>query len=126
MHIHVADDPLFVDDEDGALGIALRAQYAVLLRHGAVRPEIGEQRVGDAAEVFGPGREAGHGINADTQNLGVQSRETGHFGFVKRDLLRSYGGEGEREEGYDHIPAAVAAERDVRSQLRGQGEIRRG
>lgn len=126
VHIDVTDDALFIQDEDGAFGVAFLPQHAELLRHRAVRPKIRKQRVGDAAKVFGPGGEAGDGIHADTQNLGVQSRETGHFGFVKRDLLRSYGRESQREKSEHHILAAVIAERDICSQLRGQGEIRCG
>ena len=82
VHIHITDDALFVDDKERAFGHAFVLQHAVALGYRAVRPEVAQQRVGDTAEVFCPCRQAGHGVNTDTQNLGVQSRETGHFGFV--------------------------------------------
>jgi hypothetical protein len=57
----------------------------------------------DAAQRFRPGFEAGDVVDADAQDLGIQSRETGCFSLVRRDLVRSYGGPGQREEGQDDI-----------------------
>ena len=57
VDIDVADNPLLVDDEDGALGVAFGSQYAVVLGHRAVRPKVAQQRVVDAAQALCPGFE---------------------------------------------------------------------
>jgi hypothetical protein len=51
MHIDVAADAFGVDDDDGALGPPnVGIEDAVGLRHVAMRPEVGAERVRDAAE----------------------------------------------------------------------------
>jgi hypothetical protein len=42
-------------------------------------------------------------VNANAQNLGVQSRETGRIGLVRRDLARSDGCPGHGEEDQHHV-----------------------
>ena len=117
MHVHVADDALLVDHEQGAFGGAFRPQYAIHLSDRAMWPKITQERVGDPAKVFCPRRQSGDGVNADTQNLGVQSRETSLLGFVKRDLLRSYRGPGEGVKGEHDVSSTVLAEGDVGAQV---------
>ena len=71
MHIDVADDALLVDDEQGAFALAIGTQDAELLSHPAVRPEVAEQRIGDAAQAFAPCPQAIFAVYAQTQNLGL-------------------------------------------------------
>jgi hypothetical protein len=44
----------------------------------------------DSAQAFCPGNKARNVVDADTQDLGIISRELRQAGFVRRDLARSY------------------------------------
>jgi hypothetical protein len=63
-----------------------------------MRPEITQERIMDSSQAFGPGIKAWNVVNADTQNLGIISRELSQVGFVRRDLARSYGCPGLRKK----------------------------
>ena len=91
-----------------------------------MRPEIAEKGVVYPAQAFSPGDQTIGGVNAYTQNLGIQSRELGAFSLVERDLLTSYWRPGKGEEGQDDVPAAQGTKRDWLAQMRREGEIRRG
>jgi hypothetical protein len=52
-------------------------------------------------------------INAYAQNLGIQSLEFAFVGFIRRDLARSDGCPGLREEYQNNVLAQVIAELDV-------------
>ncbi len=104
VHVDVADDAPFIQHEKRPFGMAvIFAEDIVAFGHQAVRPEVAQQRVRDAAHRFGPCLEGINMINADTQNLGIQSRELGLSAFVRRDLRRSYGGERQRVERQDYV-----------------------
>ncbi len=123
VDVDIADNAILVDDKDGPFSITLMAQDAVLSGDFAVRPEIAQQGIGDAVERFSPGLQAGHVIDADTQNLGIHPGELGQSGLVRRDLRRSDGSPGQGEEGQDDRLSLKVAERDGFAQLTGQGEI---
>ena len=74
-----------------------------------MRPEIAEQGIVDTAQALCPGLQTGYMVNADAQNLGVQSRELACVGFVRRDLARSDGRPGQRKEHQYNILTAVVA-----------------
>ena len=107
VHIHVADDAEFIDHVYGALRFSFAAQHAVSARHGAVRVEIAQQRVGDAAQAFSPGFQAGDAINTDTQDLGIDPIEPVESDLVRWDLTRSYRRPGQGEESDRHITATA-------------------
>lgn len=72
MDIDIPDNPLFIDDENGALGTTfVRSKHAIFLSHHAVGPEIAEQGIIDAAQAFCPGFDARDMIDANAQDLGV-------------------------------------------------------
>jgi len=71
----VADDALFVHDEDGSFREALGPQNAIVLSYLAMGPKVAEQ--GDLAGIkrFCPSRVAGCAVYANTQNLGIYRLE---------------------------------------------------
>jgi len=110
VDVDVADRALPVHDEDGPLGEALAAQHAVLLRNCAKGIEIAQQREGDAAKIFCPCREAGHMVDADAQDLGIESCEADKLCFVGRYLVGSDGRPGKGKKRQHHIFASKPAE----------------
>jgi hypothetical protein len=123
MHINIADDASLIDDEDCPLRFAIGAQYTIFFGDFAVRPEIAEKGKTDASKAFCPGLQAGDMVNADAQNLGIQSRELGFFGLVRRDLAASYGGESQGKERQDHVLATKLVKRDCRIQVGFEGKV---
>ena len=119
MNIDVTDDALFIDDENGPLGMPFAAQHAVLFGHFAMGPEITQQGIVDAAQAFSPGLQTGYMIDTDAQNLGVQSREFGFFSLVGRDLIGSYRCPGEGKECQYHILPAQITQGDLFIQVAG-------
>ena len=91
-----------------------------------MRPEVTEERVINPSHAFSPGDQTIGGVNTYTQNLGIQSRESGCISLVERDLLTSYGCPGKREESQHDVPAAERTECYRLFQVRRKGEIRRG
>lgn len=72
MDVDVADDPLFIDDEDCPFRITVRfPEHVVFFDHLAVGPEVTQEWKRNAAYVFRPGFQNGDVINADAQNLGI-------------------------------------------------------
>jgi hypothetical protein len=67
--------PLFVDDEDCALGHSLRPQTMILSAHCAMRPEIRQHREVDATHSFGKYFVRKNRIDTYAQNLGVSGFE---------------------------------------------------
>jgi hypothetical protein len=124
MDVDVADDPAPVEDEQGAFGVAFGSQDAVLTRNRTMWPEVAQERVVHPSKALCPRLEAGHMVNADAQNLGIQSRELGVFSLVGRDLAASNGGPGQREEGKDHVLSPQVTQGDVLVQVTGQRELR--
>ena len=110
----VADDALFVHNEDRSLGEALGTKDAVLLRYFAVRPEVAQQRDLARTQRLGPGGVRRCAVYAYTQNLGIYRLEAFQVGFVGRDLLRSNGRPGQRVEGKnDVLVLPIVAEPNV-------------
>ena len=89
-----------------------------------MRPEVAQKRKADPAQTLRPRFQTGDMINADTQNLGVQSRELGLLSFVRRDLTRSYGGPCQREERQHDVAATKIAQGNSLILMAGQGKIR--
>ncbi len=90
---------LFIEDEDRPFGIAFLTEYIELSDDLAMRVKVTEERIGDATQAVGPGDEGRDAVDADTQDLGIQSRKTIQFGLVLRDLTASDWRPGQREEG---------------------------
>ena len=79
--VDVVDPPklkrsLFVEDEDRPFGIAFLTEYTELSGDLAMRVKVTEERIGDATQAVGPGDEGRGAVDADTQDLGIQSRKT--------------------------------------------------
>jgi len=72
MDVDVADDPLFIDDDDCPFRITVRfPEHVVFFDHLAVGPEVTQEWKRNAAYVFRPGFQNGDVINADAQNLDI-------------------------------------------------------
>ena len=123
MHIHVAEDTGFVDEEDGPLGVTLGAKDAVGSGYGTMGPEIAEDGVVNPDRVLGTGFLTGTIIHTEGQNLRFKAAEGVHFGFVRRDLAVTHGGEGQGEESQHDVLAAQIAQGYWFIQMGGQGEI---
>ncbi len=123
VDIDIADDACLIYYEESSLGLAIGTKHAVLFGYRTVRPEIAEKRETDASQTFGPRLQAGNMINADAQDLGIQSRELGFLCLVRRDLTASDGSESQWKERDNHIPAAQFVERDRRIQVAVKGEV---
>lgn len=124
MNIDVADRALLVHDEDGPLGKAFIAQNAVLSGNGAKGVEIAQQRKRNAAEIFCPCRKAGHMVDADAQDLGIESCEAFKLGFVGRYLVGSNGGPGKGEKRQYHVFALKLAEPHLGVEVTFQTKVR--
>lgn len=72
-----------------------------------MRPEIGDEWIGNAAQGFAPRLLGKNRITTDSQDLAIQSFELGELRFVGRNLLVSNGGKGKGVEGEHHILLAA-------------------
>lgn len=124
VDVDVADRAFLVHDEDGPLGEALIAQNAVLPCHGAKGVEIAQQRKGNAAKIFCPCSKAGHMVDADAQDLGIESCEAVKLGFVGRYLVGSDGRPGKREKCQHHIFSLKPAEPNLSVKMALQTKVR--
>src|SRR5579871_4187244 len=76
VDVDVGDLALLVDHHDGPRGDAtVFHQRAVGARHPAVRPEVAEEGIGDAAQRVRPRGVAGNVVYAYAQDLGVEALE---------------------------------------------------
>lgn len=110
VHLGKADHAVFVDDKDGALAVTLGPQHAKQVGDLAVRVEIAQQGVGDAAQALRPGCQTRYTVNADTQDLGIYPVEPVERDLVGRDLAGSDRRPGQREERHCDVllPAVIA------------------
>jgi len=105
VDIDKADKAFGVDDNEGPLRgavvlvVGVLAQNAKGLADLSMWEKIREQRIVDTANRFGPGFMTGNGINADTQNLGIELLETGQVVLVRGHLRPSNRGPIQRVEG---------------------------
>jgi hypothetical protein len=91
-----------------------------------MRPVVGEEREGNAAQLIGPRLQARDRIGADLQNLDVQLLEFLVVRTEPTDLVLSPAGEGERQKRNDGGTPAKALKRDfLVGVVRGEREIRR-
>ena len=104
--------PLFVED-------------AVRLADNAVRPEIGQQREGQAAKLFGPRFKARHRICADLQYLHVLRFEIGVVLTEPADLVLSPAGKCKRQKRDYGFAAAKARQGERLRDVRRKRKIRR-
>jgi len=82
-------------------------------------PEIAQQWVVDAAQAVCPGFDAWDMVDADAQDLGIQSRKLGLFGFVRRDLAGSYRSPGLREKRQNDVRSTQLSQGDLTIQMAG-------
>src|SRR5688572_6733396 len=127
VDLHVPDVPLAIEHVGRALvHAALLVEDAVGLAHRAVRPVVGEQGKGHAAELLGPALQARRGVGADLQDLAVELLEVLVVRTEPVDLVRSPAGEGEWHERHHHRAPAEAREGNLLVRvMRGEGKIRR-
>lgn len=97
-----------------------------------MRPEIGDEWIGNAAQGFAPRLLGKNRITTDSQDLAIQSFELGELRFVGRNLLVSNSGKGKGVESEHYILlAAIITQLDFESlhfgfgDDAGRGEIRR-
>lgn len=77
-----------------------------------MRPVIREQGKRQAAQLFGPGLEAGRRVGADLQDFDIEFLEFIVVRTEATDLILSPAGKGKRQERNDGAPAAETGERD--------------
>lgn len=91
-----------------------------------MRPVIGKQGKGNAAQLIGPGLQARYGVGADLQNFDAQLLELFEVRTEPGDLVLSPAGEGHRQERHDGRPAAITGERNfLIGVVCGEREVRR-
>ena len=112
MNVDIPDEAFIIEQKDRPFGLAFCRQHPVARGYFTVRPEIAEQWIVDAVERLGPGFQRWKRIDADTQDLGIQSLERRPLGFVGRDLSRSGRCPGRRKEGQDYVVTTQVTERD--------------
>jgi hypothetical protein len=123
-HLRVADDALPIDDERRTrVHPTLIIEDAVRLAHCAVRPEVGQQRERQAAELLGPGLQRRNRIGAQLQDLYVLLLELVVVRTEPEDLILSPAGEGERHESDDRLAALEPVQGERLVQVRGKREI---
>lgn len=71
-----------------------------------MRIEVAQERIRDAAHAFRPRVKAVRAVYTQTQDLGLDPGEPVKSDLVRRDLSRSDGGPGEREESQHNITFA--------------------
>ena len=126
MNVDVSADAVRVDDDDRALGPAeLLVEHPVCLRHLAVRPVVGAERVFDGAERFGPGLQRIHGVAQDAHDLGLSPGEALLERIQRGSLAVSGIRKREREERENHALSAIGRELDLASVVGTKREIRR-
>ena len=102
-----ADHALSIDDESRALvHAALIVEDAIGFADRAVRPVVGQEREGNAAEKFRPALETGDGVCADLQDFDVQLLEFFEVRTEPGDLILSPTGECEWQKAHDDRTAA--------------------
>lgn len=55
MDINITNDTVFIDDKQGAFGVTILAQHAVLFGDLAMRPKIAQKRIVNSTQAVGPG-----------------------------------------------------------------------
>jgi hypothetical protein len=90
-----------------------------------MRPEIGQQRKRQAAQLLGPGLERRNGIGAQLQDFDVELLELIVVRTEPEDLVLSPAGEGERHERDDCLAPLEAVQGEGLVQVRGKREVRR-
>ena len=103
MHVNVTNLALLIDDEYSPFRESFRTEDAVLEGRMAMRPEIAQQRVGDASHRFRPSFDARNGVGANAQNLGVVPGKLGKIFLVSRYLNGSDRSESERVERQNNV-----------------------
>src|SRR5712691_10483333 len=122
-----AEDTRLVDDQIGALGVAVETAVGV-----GVQNPVGLERlprdVADERErqpqLLAP-RRVRHGeVRADTHDLGITAFELGKIQLESRHLSRSSRREGADETEEDHVPLALElVQGELLRGRRGQGEL---
>jgi len=88
-----------------------------------MRPEIGQERERQAAELLGPGLERRDRIGAQLQDFDVLQLELIVVRTEPENLVLSPAGEGERHEGDDGLAALESAQGERLVQVRGEREV---
>ena len=92
---------------------ALVVEDAVGLANGTMGPVIREKRKRNAAELFCPRFETGHGVRTDLQDFDVQLLEFFEVRTEPADLVLSAACESERQKRNDGSASAIVRERDL-------------
>ena len=82
MNIDILDYSYAVNDKNSSLGGSIRTQNAISFGDCAMGPEIAQQWIMDSTQIFRPRSETWDVVDADTQDLGIISRELSQAGFV--------------------------------------------
>ena len=88
-----------------------------------MRPKVGQQREGQAAELFGPGLEGRDGIGAELEDFYVELLELVVVRTEPEDLILSSARESERHEGHDGLAAFEGVECERLVQVRGKRKV---
>jgi hypothetical protein len=88
-------------------------------------PEIAQERIAYPTETFGPCIKTGDVIDADAQNLGIESRKLGQVGLVRRDLARSDRCPSHRKKNQNYILATQIAQLDFLIDVRTESKFGR-
>lgn len=124
MDVDVSADALRVNDDDRSLwSPKLLVENPVRLRHPAMRPVVGTERVLDPAKRFGPGFERVDGVAQDAHDLGLAARETLLERVQRGGFVVSGVGERECEEREHHAPSAEVRQLDLAPVVRAQREV---
>ena len=94
MNIHIADDAVAVDDEDGAFASTVFTQHTVQLSDPSVRIKVAQERISDPFQAICPGNQGWLAIYTQTQDLGPDPIEPAQFRLVRWDLAGSDRGPG--------------------------------
>jgi hypothetical protein len=86
-------------------------------------PEIAQERITYPTETFGPCFETGDVIDADAQNLSIESRKLGQIGLVRRDLACSDRCPSHWEEYKNYILATQIAQPDLLVDVRTESKV---
>src|SRR5213593_1158565 len=127
VYVDIPTDALAVDDDDRPLRPTdLLVEHAVRLRHPSMRPEVGAERVLDAAERLSPRLQRVHRIAEDAHDLGLATGEALLERVQRGSFAVSGFGEREREERDDNTLPAECGELDLAPIVGPEREVRCG
>ena len=116
IDVRVPNDALRIDEENGArVHAAFFVEDAVSFADRPMRPIVGEQREGQAAELLRPGLHARNRIGAQLQDFHIECFELCVVLTEPADLILSPAGKSERQKRDHRAAAAIAGEAECLS-----------